>query len=313
MKILLVDDTQTMRMLMTAILKEFGHNVVCCENGKQAVSRYLQERPDLILMDVVMPVMDGYQAATKIRAIDNDWVPIIFLSTRAEPGDVAAGIEAGGDDYLSKPVDETILKAKLVAMQRIAAMRHKLIAVSMDLEKANSVLQRQAEVDGLTGLANRRLLDRHLEMEIARCSRTHSPLSLIMADLDYFKAYNDHYGHLAGDNCLQMVADTLRGAISRSNDLACRYGGEEFCIVLPDTDKAGVVHVAEQLRVAIQKLGIPHVKTAGTVSLSLGTATTLPDRKCTAEQLLDDADQALYEAKQAGRNRVVAFGHPCDA
>lgn len=311
MKILLVDDTQTMRMLLTAILEDFGHNVICCDNGKEAVDNYLREHPDLILMDVVMPVMDGYQAAMKIRAIDNDWVPIIFLSTRAEPSDVAAGIEAGGDDYLTKPVDETILRAKLVAMQRIATMRHKLIAVSNDLEQANSVLQRQAEVDGLTSLANRRLLDRHLSMEIARCTRTLSPLSVIMADLDYFKAYNDHYGHIAGDNCLKKVAVALSKAISRSNDLACRYGGEEFCIVLPDTDKEGVAHVAEQLRIAVEKLAIPHIKNGGIVSLSLGTSTTVPDKNCSAEHLLEGADHALYQAKQAGRNRVVAYDGPC--
>lgn len=312
MKILLVDDTQTMRMLLTAILEDFGHNVICCDNGKEAVNCYLREHPDLILMDVVMPVMDGYQAATKIRAIDNDWVPIIFLSTRAEPSDVAAGIDAGGDDYLTKPVDETILRAKLVAMQRIATMRHKLIAVSNDLEQANSELQRQAEVDGLTGMANRRLLDRHLTMEIARCTRTLSPLSVIMADLDHFKAYNDYYGHVAGDNCLKRAAEALSKVISRSNDLACRYGGEEFCVVLPDTDKDGVAHVAEQLRIAVEKLAIPHIKNGGFVSLSLGTSTTVPDKNCSAEQLLEGADQALYQAKQSGRNRVVAYDGPCD-
>ncbi|MCB1850402.1 MAG: diguanylate cyclase [Gammaproteobacteria bacterium] len=306
MKILLVDDTQTMRMLMTAILEEFGHNVICCENGEVAVDRYLSEHPDLILMDVVMPVMDGYQAAKKIRALDNDWVPIIFLSTRAEPKDVAAGIDAGGDDYLTKPVDEIILKAKLIAMQRIATMRHKLISVSRDLERANSVLQRQAEVDGLTGLANRRLLDRHLELEIARCTRTNSPLSIIMADLDFFKAYNDHYGHIAGDSCLKKVADTLKDAINRSNDLACRYGGEEFCIVLPDTDQSGVKHVAEQLRKTVENLRIPHIKNGGSVSLSLGTSTTIPDKNCSADQLIHGADRALYQAKQTGRNKVVS-------
>jgi len=311
MNILLVDDTQTMRMLMTAVLEDFGHNVICCGNGEEAVDTYLHERPDLILMDVIMPIMDGYQAAVKIRAIDNDWVPIIFLSTRAEPEDIAAGIEAGGDDYLTKPVDETILKAKLIAMQRIATMRHKLIEVTTDLEKANSVLQRQAEVDGLTGLANRRLLDKHLEMEIARCTRTNSPLSVIMADLDHFKAYNDQYGHISGDNCLKKVANTLSKSINRSNDLAARYGGEEFCVVLPDTDKEGVAHVAEQLRVAVEQLGISHVKNGGTVSLSLGTSTTVSEKGCSAEKLLNSADQALYEAKQAGRNQVFSFNEPC--
>jgi diguanylate cyclase (GGDEF)-like protein len=307
MNILLVDDTMTMRILMTAILEDFGHQVVSCDNGEQAVERYLAERPDLILMDVVMPVVDGYQAARKIRALDEEWVPIIFLSTRAEPADVATGIEAGGDDYLTKPVDETILRAKLVAMQRIAKMRHRLIEVSRELENANSVLQRQAEVDGLTGLANRRLLDRHLAKEIARCTRTHSPLSVIMADIDHFKAFNDHYGHIAGDNCLQKVSNTLTGLISRSNDLACRYGGEEFCIVLPDTNLEGVSHVADRLRVRVERLKIEHAVGGGKVTLSLGTCTSIPDQNCSAEQLIACADKALYEAKQRGRNRVVSF------
>ena len=306
MKILLVDDTQTMRMLMTAILEEFGHNVICCENGEVAVDRYLSEHPDLILMDVVMPVMDGYQAAKKIRALDNDWVPIIFLSTRAEPKDVAAGIDAGGDDYLTKPVDEIILKAKLIAMQRIATMRHKLISVSRDLERANSVLQRQAEVDGLTGLANRRLLDRHLELEIARCTRTNSPLSIIMADLDFFKAYNDHYGHIAGDSCLKKVADTLKDAINRSNDLACRYGGEEFAIILVNTDQGSALKMARRIVEAVKSKSYTYQNLELNITVSIGVASYPADSE-SREVLIEHADQALYESKRRGRNRATLY------
>ena len=308
MKILLVDDTLSERMFMATYLKNLGHEVICGENGEDAVEIYRQQTPDLVLIDVNMPRMNGYQAANRIRALDqDDWVPIIFLSAKKNPEDIADAITAGGDDYLTKPPDETVLAAKMAAMQRIAAMRGKLIDVSQQLERANTELQRLAEADGLTGLANRRHLDQHLEREAANCARRNQPLSLIMLDLDHFKAYNDHYGHLAGDSCLRKISKILKRMIRRPSDLAGRFGGEEFCIVLPDTPPDGACHVAESLRHSVEQLALPHAGrgNGAHVTLSLGVASQIPEPGCSVQQYLVTADKALYQAKQAGRNQVV--------
>ena len=306
MKVLLVDDTLTDRMVVTAFLTKMGHEVLACENGEEGVQLFKEEQPELILLDVIMPVMDGYRAARKIRSLGDQWVPIIFLSGKTSPDDIAAGIEAGGDDYLTKPVDQIVLSAKMQAMQRIVAMRQHLLAVSLRLEEVNEELLRLVDVDGLTGLSNRRHLDHVLEQEYGRMARNRTPLSVVMADIDHFKAYNDHFGHLGGDDCLKTVAASMQAAARRAADLVARYGGEEFCVVLPETDLEGAVCVAEQLRSAIEELGIPQSPKAGSscVTMSLGVASCIPTENTSLADLLKEADAALYKAKQEGRNRV---------
>ena len=307
MNILLVDDTRTEQHIMTVRLNDMGHDVICCSNGKEAIDLYNQYDFDLVLMDVIMPIMDGYEAAQEIRKHRDNWVPIIFLSGRTDPDDIAAGIEAGGDDYLTKPVDETILAAKMSAMQRIAAMRHRLISVSNDLEKANDELQKLANADGLTGLANRRIIDEYLEKETARSIRSDHPIAVIMIDLDNFKLYNDNYGHIAGDSCLKKVSKVLKNSVRRPEDLVGRYGGEEFCVILPNTDMNGASFVAERIRSDVEGLNIPHAKniTGSVVTLSVGISSRVPGSKSTATQLLSNADKALYKAKSSGKNQVV--------
>lgn len=307
MNILLVDDTRTEQHIMTVRLNDMGHDVICCSNGKEAIDLYNEYDFDLVIMDVIMPVMDGYEAAQEIRKQEDDWVPIIFLSGRTDPDDIAAGIEAGGDDYLTKPVDETILAAKMSAMKRIAAMRHRLISVSNDLENANDELQKLANADGLTGLANRRIIDEYLDKETARSIRSEQPIAVIMIDIDNFKLYNDTYGHLAGDSCLKKVSKVLKNSVRRPEDLVGRYGGEEFCVVLPNTDMTGASFVAERIRSDVEELNIPHAKsTVGSVvTLSVGISNRVPGSKSTATQLLSDADKALYKAKSAGKNQVA--------
>jgi len=307
MKILLVDDTLTDRLVVKSYLKSLGHQVVIGENGEQGVSLFESERPDLVLLDVNMPVMDGYDVARRIRASTTEWIPIVFLSARTEAEDIVAGIDAGGDDYLTKPVDQLVMTAKMVAMERIASMRSRLVQVSEELETANAELQRLACVDGLTDLVNRRELDGSLDRETRRCARHRLPLSVVMADIDHFKAYNDEYGHLAGDDCLRRVAAALRGQLRRSADIPARYGGEEFCIVLPETDESGAMHVAERLRLKVEALGIAHAPRVepNRVTLSLGVAACIPESGADPKRLVQRADHALYQAKQQGRNRVA--------
>jgi diguanylate cyclase (GGDEF)-like protein len=308
MKVLVVDDARSNRLLVSRFIEAMGHTTIEASDGEEAVAVFIREKPDLVLMDVMMPGMDGFEATRRIRAIEGqEWVPVIFLSAQEDERDIATGIEAGGDDYLAKPVSQVVLSAKMRAMQRIAEMRGQLVKMSRELEATNQELERLAHIDGLTGIANRRYFDVCLAREFARSLRNRNPLSLILADVDHFKAYNDHYGHQAGDDVLKQMAARMTNCLRRPADLVARYGGEEFVIVLPETNRGGALRVAELLRAAIEELAIPHgwSSVANKVTLSLGVACTTSESIPTPEALLADADQALYSAKHAGRNRVA--------
>lgn len=309
MKVLLVDDSPVDRVISEAFLLELGHEVILGENGQQALELYREFKPDIILMDEVMPIMRGHEAARAIREHEDNWIPIIFLSARFTAEDIKAGIDAGGDDYLAKPLDQKILAAKMKAMERIAKMRQKLLEVSEELEKANIELQRQVDVDGLTGLANRRYLDRFLSHEVARCARSAQPLSVIMCDIDEFKRYNDHYGHLKGDDCIKMIANALTVRTRRATDLAARFGGEEFVLILPNTTGSDAIKVAQKIRDKVEALNIMHEKSSVTdhVTLSMGIYNATPTSMMRSEDFLHLADQALYHAKQNGRNKVTNY------
>ncbi|MCG8609433.1 MAG: diguanylate cyclase [Pseudomonadales bacterium] len=306
MKVLLVDDSLVDRMILESFLQDLGHELVIGENGAQAVELYKEHSPDLVIMDEVMPVMKGQDAARKIREIEDNWTPIIFLSACFSAEDIAAGIEAGADDYLAKPIDHKTLSAKMMAMQRIATMRSKLIQITRDYEEANEHLKKLVDIDGLTGIANRRYLDRYLAHEVARCQRSAQSLTVIMCDVDHFKAYNDFYGHLQGDDCLKSVANALGTVSRRTTDLVARYGGEEFAVMMVGVEREDVRAIAESIRLAVMDLAIPHAKSsiADVVTLSVGVFVDVPKIGTTPSDFLKRADAALYQAKQSGRNKV---------
>jgi len=305
MKILLVDDTKTERLILASFLEKMGHSVVTAENGKQAVNLYHSDKPELVLLDVIMPEMDGHEAARQMRKDESLWVPIIFLSGRVDPEDIFAGIEAGGDDYLTKPVDFRILEAKMISLQRIAKMRRKLINVSTELEIVNSELKKLVHIDGLTGLANRRYLDKYLRVEISRSIRTNNQLAIILCDVDYFKKYNDSFGHLQGDDCLKVVAKAIKSVCQRATDLVARYGGEEFAIVLPNTNTENADRLAQAVCDAVVDLKFEHPESEyKVVTVSLGVYSDQPDLSHDSEFMIKQADDALYKAKQSGRNKV---------
>lgn len=311
MKALVIEDTVTSATLICHLLDKMGLEPIHARDGQSGIEAFKQERPDLILLDIIMPGLDGFEVARRIRQLERDgeWTPIIFLSARASDDDLARGIGVGGDDYLVKPVSEIVLRAKVRAMQRIAQMRYSLLVLTRKLDEANRELTRLSAVDGLTGIANRRSFDEALQREWRRAARRGSPVSLLIADVDYFKDFNDGYGHQRGDDCLKKVARVIASRLRRPTDLAARYGGEEFVVVLPETDESGAVEVAEGMRRAVEAESIKHdfSAVAPFLTISIGVASMIPERNDEDgfRDLLAQADTALYRAKRAGRNRCL--------
>ncbi|MCA6215477.1 diguanylate cyclase [Ideonella sp. B7] len=310
LKVLLVDDQLSHRAALSAELQAMGHDVVEAGNAEDAVALFTSLRPDAVLLDVAMPGHNGHWAAQQIRQAEPEgWTPILFLSGCVSDVDLAAGIEAGGDDYLFKPVSPVVLQAKLRAMQRLWSLHHQLQILTDQLRASNADLQVQSLHDPLTGLANRRGLDIRLDEALRTARREHQPLTLILCDVDNFKAYNDTAGHLQGDQCLIRIAQVLGETSRRPRDLAGRFGGEEFVILLPGTSHSGAMYFAKGLQRLIHQLALPHPATDGRtcVTLSGGITTVVPDGNTTIESLLSRADAALYTAKSLGRDRFFCF------
>lgn len=307
MKALVIEDTATSQAVICHLLERLGIQPVQARDGLAGIASFEREQPDLVLLDIILPGIDGFEVARRIRAMEKpgEWTPIIFLTALTKDEDLERGIESGGDDYLLKPVSEVVLGAKVRAMRRIIEMRHSLLLLTHKLDSANRELTRLSAVDGLTGIANRRQFDEALLREWRRCLRAREPLSLLMVDVDFFKQYNDGYGHQAGDECLRTVAETLQGKLRRPADIVARYGGEEFAAILPDTGPEGAMQVAETMRLAVRELGVEHEGSAfGVITASIGVASLVPQQAEGMPRLVGAADWALYEAKRQGRNAV---------
>jgi len=314
LKILVVDDEPFVRDMIEAILRSgrMAAEVETADSGGEALDRF-QQHPDtdLIISDMNMPVMNGLELIGNLRAVSPD-VPIIILTANSEVKTAIKALNSGASDYLLK--DENIEDTIPVSVKRVMEKyrlekqnRHLL----RELARKNRELERLSLLDGLTDIPNRRWFDKVMEQEWNRAVRENLPLSLIMADIDYFKCYNDTYGHQEGDNCLREVARVLNTSLHRPGDFAARYGGEEFALILPDTDEKGARSVAEIIRSQINAQNIPHKAslTAGHVTLSLGFSTARPEKESDRSSLVENADRALYQAKTQGRNRVMEF-HP---
>lgn len=310
MKALLIEDSLTSATLIAHQLRAIGIEPLLAKEGEEGIELFKAHRPDLVLLDVILPGMDGFEVAKRIRQLEQhgEWTPVIFLSARTGDDDLQRGIEVGGDDYLFKPISAIVLAAKVRAMQRISQMRYSLVVLTRRLDDANRELQRLSSIDGLTGIANRRQYDTVLVREWRRAQRRGASIALIVCDVDHFKRYNDYFGHQAGDECLRRVASALAGQAKRPADLAARYGGEEFAVILPDTDAEGAMLVAEGMRIAVGELEMAHAPNAVLphVTISLGVAAAVPPREApTPGSLMAAADAALFEAKRAGRNRAL--------
>lgn len=298
---LLIDDSPSDRALIAATLGQAGHIVVSAASSAKGIAQLVNplHEYDLILLDVQMPGTDGLETAKQIRSLERDsgqqWRPIIFLSGRTAVDDIAAGIEAGGDDYLAKPVHSRVLKAKMQAMQRIVSMRCKLIATQ-------KLLELEANTDGLTGLENRRHFTQLLTAEMARSTRYDTPLTLAYLDLDHFKQVNDSFGHPAGDEVLRRVALFFSDSI-RSEDFIGRIGGEEFCLCMPGIGITAAHQACERYRQGIEALRIQSDAFEFQVSVSIGL-THLTPGDLNIDALFKRADSALYRAKHNGRNQI---------
>lgn len=307
MKILIVEDSRSNLALLKAYIERLGATVFVAETGTLALAQFADQRPDLVLLDVVLPDIDGFVVAERIRASEKpgEWTPIIFLSSLGDDANIEKGIAAGGDDYLHKPVSEIVLGAKIRAMQRLILMRTSLLAMTRKLDAANQELTRISSSDGLTGLANRRFFDEAISVEWRRARRNSNPVAILMCDVDYFKLYNDTYGHQAGDECLRRIAGALTRHAERPSDVVARYGGEEFAVILPETTIGGALMVAEKIRASVRELGITHDSSPhGIATLSIGIASAAPGFDNPPDDLIAGADRALYRAKNEGRDRV---------
>ena len=315
LKVLLVEDSKVAIKAITGYLDDLGVQLLIAETGGAAIELYRRERPDIILLDIILPDINGYEVAKQVRKLQSkeDWTAIIFLSVMSKDDDLKRGIEAGGDDYLTKPVGRVVLQAKVAAMYRLVRMQRALVQLTEQLNQANEQLNlanqelhRVSMTDGLTGIPNRRVFDELLVREWRRCARLQKPISVVMLDVDYFKKFNDRYGHQAGDECLKAAAKVISSAVPRASDLAARYGGEEFVLILSETDAEGARAVANRIREQVAGLKVvnedsPHHY----VTLSCGISTVVPRDDKPVEKLVKSADNALYLAKKQGRNYVA--------
>lgn len=290
-RLLIVDDAMENIQILNHVLGG-EHEVLFAMNGERALELAHQHQPDLILLDAVMPGMDGYQVCAALRASSEVRdIPIIFVTALTTPEDETRALEAGAVDFITKPFNVAVVRAR--------------VRTHLTLKRQSDAMREMTLTDALTGVANRRSFDDAIENEWRRCARAGAPLSVIMIDIDHFKRYNDAYGHQAGDTCLKQVADTMLQCAGRSPDLLARYGGEEFVILLPQVDAQGAQTVAERILDSVHTLAIPHrmSSVSDTVTVSLGVATLMPGQGDDPEALVRCADNALYQAKKDGRNR----------
>lgn len=317
MRVLIAEDDAVSRTILKRAVERFGHECLAAADGIQAWEMY-QESPevDVVISDWIMPGLDGLALCKKIRnqAGSREGYPFfIFLTALGDKAHLLEGMQAGADDYLSKPLDRDELEARLIAAARVTSLHRQLIEQRKELEKLNFELFRQARRDPLTRLGNRLRLREDLETLRAQVERYGHSYCAVLCDVDSFKLYNDHYGHLKGDEVLQKVAETILQNV-RTGDTSYRYGGEEFLVILPEQSVETAALAAERLRHAVEELAIPHATSkAGIVTVSCGLAELSPGEEKTVEELLKEADEALYQAKELGRNKVAVYGHAKEA
>lgn len=296
--VLIVDDLPVNQLFAAAVL-DCECSVICAGNETEALQQASEKLPDLILLDAQMPGIGGFEVCRQLKSNPlTASIPVIFLTALNSHTEEARGLEMGAIDYITKPFSAPVLRAR--------------VRNHLKLVRQHERLERIAQCDGLTGIANRRTFDAFLEHHWQHQLTLQRPLALLMIDVDHFKAYNDSLGHLNGDHCLRQIAQALDALRTRSNHMVARFGGEEFACVLPDIEIAGALQVAERMREAVHNLHLRHPKSATCewVTLSIGAAAMIPQPELSVQLLLRHADTALYAAKHNGRDRVMTHSSP---
>ncbi len=291
--ILIVDDERSNLNILADILKA-KYKVILAKSGSQALGRAIKQPPDLVLLDIIMPEMNGYQVLYEMK--NNELlkdIPVIFISALSNDEDEERGLVLGAVDYISKPFSHAIVLARVNNHIKIVRQRKLIESIAL--------------LDGLTEIPNRRNYNNRIIMEWTRAVREKTTISLLMLDIDYFKQYNDNYGHSKGDEALKSVAAALSNIISRPADFVARIGGEEFAILLPNTQAEGALKKAELIRIAMEELGIVHQYSgvSSVLTVSIGGNSCLPDQVRGLQEFIDTADKMLYRAKNEGRNEVI--------
>lgn len=297
-RILIIDDETDNLRILSDILRDQA-DIILAKSGQQGIRKAAELKPDLILLDVVMQGMDGFEVMTVLKhdAATHD-IPVIFITSLGESRHEEKGFQLGACDYIQKPFHTTIVLAR--------------IKLHLELHRQRILLEKLANIDPLTGIANRRRYEEVLRREWRVAIRKQNPISLILVDIDNFKHYNDHFGHAAGDKVLQKVANTFRDRLQRPGDLVARFGGEEFIILLPDNDRLGGMDVMERCRQAIEQMPLDDLNNPDIrhITVSIGGYTCLPDTNSKPKDAIKMADDMLYMAKHQGKNRILWF---CDS
>ncbi len=292
-RILIVDDERSNRKVLSELLSE-EFDVILAKNASQVFQRLNGEQViDLVLLDIMLPDMDGYEILKRMKNNDDQKdIPVIFITVLDSTEDEEKAFQLGAVDFITKPFHPSIVKLR--------------VKNQIKLIEQKQMLEEMAGIDGLTGINNRRSFDTIYQKEWQKILRYNDPLSLIMIDVDFFKNYNDYYGHGAGDAVLKEIAKVINNQLNRPEDAVSRYGGEEFVVILPRTEKSAAKKKAEEIRKAVEGLAIIHEKSdcADVVTISLGGVTHEKEDD-NPEAFLKQSDEMLYKAKSEGRNRVI--------
>jgi len=306
MRVMVVEDSQVSRLILERSVAALGHEVIAADDGVRAWELFDSAAVDVVISDWMMPNLDGLELCRRIREASGPYTYFIVLTALAEKRHMVTAMEAGADDFLVKPLDRLSLQASLIAAARVTALHRQLDEQRERLQRLNGLLHDDARRDPLTLVGNRLRLDEDLHDLVARAQRYRHVYVAALCDIDHFKAYNDTFGHLAGDDVLQRVAATLVRT-ARKGDTVYRYGGEEFLVLLPEQTERSARIAMERIRRAVEELAIPNPgnQPSGIVTISAGLASLRPGGEGSTEEWLRRADAALYDAKDSGRNRIV--------
>lgn len=302
--ILIVDDDSAVIITLNKVLNKIGR-IRFASDAKQAFVMINEHHPDLILLDVELPDIGGLEVCSVLKNnVETEHIPILFITSHMEEGFEEQVFNVGAADYIAKPLKPSVVAAR--------------VKTHLNYHNAICLLEKLAHTDSMTGLANRRTFDEHLGSELKRCRREYIPLTVALIDIDEFKKYNDHFGHIEGDTCIKNIATAINACSRRPGDLSARYGGEEFALILPHTDVQGAKILLNGLLKSIQDLQITHSPSAQyeMVTISIGYSTIIPPKNALAtnnytatdiynNDVIQTADNALYESKQNGRNCII--------